>query len=247
MVDIRTKEINIGDYKINIIRGDQHIGLTLFLGFEWDGWMRKDLPLLVKEGCEILDIGGNIGWNAIMFSEYAQVHTFEPVYYNIIEKNILENNLGDKITIHPYGLSKEENIVNFWIPSYCEDTRVINYGGTSIYPSPNFHNAGKFNVKKLDDVYFGTPCLLKIDVEGHELEVLQGAERVINAYKPHIYIEIFGFEKNPPVVELLKWYGYNNYIVKPEHNYLFINDCNYSLYTRLLQLQTKDPTTESSE
>ena len=48
--------------------------------------MRETVKNLYKPGTDLLDIGGNIGYNALMFSDYGPVHSYEPVFHSIIEK-----------------------------------------------------------------------------------------------------------------------------------------------------------------
>jgi hypothetical protein len=60
---------------------------------------------------------------------------------------------------------------------------------------------------------------MKLDVEGHEYEVLKGAERTIREWHPALYVEIFGYDKSP-IPEFLQGLGYSAQ-ERPEHNYLF--------------------------
>ena len=129
-MDFETDDVNVGQYTVSIIRNDQYIGRCLRQGVEWDGWMRQDLPHLVKPGTDILDIGGNIGWNALMFSEYGPVHTFEPIFYNVIAKNISQNQLANPVTIHPFGLSHQFcSEIKMFTPR--SDQGLVNYGELS--------------------------------------------------------------------------------------------------------------------
>ncbi len=220
-MDLETDSVRVGTYTVSVVKDDQYIGNCLRQGAEWDGWMRYDLPHLVKPGTDILDIGGNIGWNALMFSEYGPVHTFEPLFHKIISKNIVQNSTLHPITLHPYGLSNNDQICEFWLPKY--DGSLCNWGGSSLRNTPA-HGRGPIsaNVKTLDSVYHGTPSLIKLDVEGHELEVLQGAEKTIREHLPNLYVEIFDFE-NGPVPLFLKEIGYTRILPRPEHNYLFLS------------------------
>ncbi len=53
-------------------------------------------------------------------------------------------------------------------------------------------------IVRLDDVYDrDTLKLIKIDVEGMELEVMKGAERIISTLRPILYVEN-EFRKNRP-------------------------------------------------
>lgn len=219
-----TDDVRVGKFLVSVIRDDQYIGGCLRRGHEWDGWMRNDLPHLVKPGMDILDIGGNIGWNALMFSDYCPVHTFDPYFHPVIEKNVKQNpTLKNPVKVYPFGLSSGEGQSTLFIPRR-DKTGVVNYGGASLAPDAFWYDeaAGGHTVdlKKLDDVYSGRPCLIKLDVERHELEVIKGAWDTIVKWKPAMYIEILESEKDE-ITPLMKSIGYVCY-ERPEHNYLFI-------------------------
>ena len=77
------------------------------------------------------------------------------------------------------------------------------------------------NCERLDDIDYGVPSLMKIDVEGHELSVLRGAEKTIKKHKPAILIEIHDFTDDHEVHVFLKSLGYGVPIKKPEAMYLY--------------------------
>ena len=221
-MDLETDEVRVGPYRVSIIRDDQYIGNCLRRGAEWDSWMRDDLPHLVRPGTDILDVGGNIGWNALMFSEYAPVHTFEPLYHPVISKNIAQNTTLHPITLHPMGLSERKQVLPIFLPK--RDGSVCNYGGSSLAPpTATSHEKVGVDVEldTLDAVYTGTPSLIKLDVELHELEVLKGAEHTIRKHLPSMYVEIH--DMSGPVPKFLAELGYTRCIARPEHNYLFLS------------------------
>ena len=217
---METVSTQVGPYNLTVFRDDMWVSTTLRSGQEWEGWMRSDLPWLVRPGEDIIDVGGNIGWNSLMFSEYSPVHVFEPVYHEIIQKNISQNNTKHPVTLHPYGLLDENSSFKFYFPGVSPGG-LFNAAVTSIYKSN--YCCDQFTtcpVKRLDDVYQGVPCLIKIDVEGAELGVIKGAERIIRTHRPHLYVEIFDIEG--PIPKLLKEWGYEHMLKRPEDNYLFV-------------------------
>lgn len=222
-MEFQTDEVVVGKYTVSVIRDDQYIGGCLRRGYEWDGWMRQDLPHLVKPGMDILDIGGNIGWNALMFSDYCPVHCFEPLYHSVVTRNVNQNTLSNPVNVYPYGLSSKETQHTIFIPRR-DKTGVVNYGGASLVPDDVWYDQAAgghvVELKKLDDVYTGRPCLIKLDVERHELDVIKGAIHTISKWKPAMYIEILETDKDE-ITPLMKTLGYIRY-ERPEHNYLFI-------------------------
>jgi hypothetical protein len=224
-----TEDVHVGKFKVSIIGDDAFIGNHLRQGAEWDGWMRQDLPYIYKHGTDILDIGGNIGWNALMFSDYGPVHTFEPIFHKVITKNTSQNLLQNSVVVHPYGLSdKSSRLGHMFIPR--RENGRTNYGGASLDPDPRWYDASpssahSVNLEKLDDVYHGVPSVIKLDVERHELEVIKGAWTTITKHLPAMYIEILD-PSNDEIVKLLEPLGYKM-IPRPENNYLFIHQgCN---------------------
>ena len=228
-MEFQTDEVLVGKYVVSVIKDDEFIGGCLRRGYEWDGWMRQDLPHIYKPGTDILDIGGNIGWNALMFSDYGPVHTFDPMFHKVIKRNVDQNILSNMVRVHPYGLSSEEGTATFYLPKH-ETNGLCNYGGSSLHPIDRANLDPKYagyedlgsvvELKRLDDVYTGTPSVIKLDVERHEIDVIKGAWETITKHKPSMYIEILD-PGNDEIVKLLEPLGYKM-VERPENNYLFI-------------------------
>jgi hypothetical protein len=75
--------------------------------------------------------------------------------------------------------------------------------------------------ERLDDIYTGIPSIMKIDVEGHELQVLKGATDTIKKHKPVLLIEIHGFSEDNDVHRYIKSLGYKDPKVRPDKVYLY--------------------------
>ena len=214
--------VNNGRYTVFVIENDEYIGPVIARGYEWDGWMRKDIQEYYKEGTEILDIGANIGYNALMFSDYGPVYAYEPVYHEIVDLNIKHNTLKNDIFLYGCALSNVECTTRMYIPERgCQYENKINYGGTSLTMHEKLGNQTvNVECKRLDDIYTGTPSIIKIDVEGHELQVLEGAIDTIKKHKPTILIEIHDFEKSA-IPKFLESLGYDEPHTRPEGIYLY--------------------------
>jgi|TARA_B110000285_G_scaffold7936_1_gene8156 FkbM family methyltransferase len=215
--------VNNGKYNVFVIKNDEYIGPCIARGFEWDGWMRQDVSMYYKSGTDILDIGANIGYNTLIFSEFGPVHSFEPVYHGIVNKNAEINETKHPIKVYNCALSNEQREDEIHLPSRgCQSETLLNYGGTSFHHAPDMKGVGvRVKCEKLDDIYEGTPSILKIDVEGHELQALEGAKETITQHKPMILIEIHDFTEDNEVHKFIKDLGYNDPITRPEAMFLY--------------------------
>lgn len=168
-----------------------------------DPKMDREFFNYVKENNfkRIIDIGANIGRYSLIFSEGkdAEVISFEPSKnnFNALNRNIQANcreNIVEK-EIGIYDESKEIEI------SECPE----NEGGNSIYYDRGGEKK-KIIVKKLDDMKL-KPDLIKIDVEGVELNVLKGAIKTIEKYHPQIYFEVT--RQSNEIINFLLHLGYD--------------------------------------
>ena len=221
-MSLKLKLVNNGKYNVFVIEGDEYIGNAISKGHEWDGWMRNDIPTYYKEGTDILDIGANIGYNSLMFSDYGPVVSFEPMFHEIVIKNAQNNALKHSINVYRCALSNEKKSMEMFIPNRgCQSNTQINYGGTSFHTEEDMKGVGMLvPCERLDDVYTGTPSIIKIDVEEHELQVLEGAKETIKKYMPTILVEIHDFE-NSPVADFLESLGYDKPEPRPEAMFLY--------------------------
>ena len=220
-LEVELVGVNNGIYNVYVIKDDEYIGPCIARGYEWDGWMRVDIQACYKEGTDIIDIGANIGYNTLMFSDYGPVYSFEPVYYKIVSLNAESNKLKHPINVFGFALSDEKCTSNIYLPNKeFSNNGKLNYGGTGLISSETAI-VQQTECERLDDVYEGTPSIIKIDVEGYELQVLKGATKTIKEHMPMILIEIHHFDENNEVHKYLKELGYGDPVERPEWMYLY--------------------------
>jgi FkbM family methyltransferase len=198
------------------------------------------LKILINEpNGKVLDIGANIGTFCIPLARKVpklKFHAFEPqriVSYQLCA-NVVINSLENVYT-YEAGLSTESKDIELTTPDYATET---NIGAFSIdeevrrneYECKTVGSKEKMILMALDDIGFEDVRLIKIDVEGHELEVLKGGIETIkrNNYPPIIF-EAWTWkpwyqEKRTALFEYLQGHGYeitelgqNNIAQHPEH------------------------------
>jgi len=173
------------------------------LGFRYrlgsiDGSLEPELqmlPRIVSKTDVALDIGANAGFYAFRMSRiFSKVYAFE--INDELTGDLRKYNPGN-ITIMPVGLSSKAGEATLYIP-------VLNNlpltGWASLAPG-NFPDAtGEIKkpvkIATLDSFQLENVSFVKIDVEGHELHVLEGARQTLATHRPRVLIEIKDQNRN---------------------------------------------------
>lgn len=188
----------------------------------------------IKEFSEpvIFDIGANIGtfttWMAKAFPK-GKIHSFEPQrqVFQILSGNAAINNLYNVYTYN-VAIGKENTKIEFEEPNYFEKN---DYGTFSLVDNTITQTTSNRIVVQINTLdwfveYYNIPKihLIKIDVEGMDLDVLIGASKVIQKHFPIIFIEYCDYRKSiiEDIKKFLNQFGYNyetvgnNVLCKPQ-------------------------------
>lgn len=139
----------------------------------------------LKKGDLVLDVGANIGYYVLMeakiIGEKGRIIAVEPLPENIrlLNKNVGLNRIGDMVEIHNFAISNEDGDKEFFI------SKASNLG--TLHPDvftekKKVDFIGSFKVKTVDIYKFlleiGRVDLMRMDIEGHEVEVFEGLVRL---------------------------------------------------------------------
>lgn len=144
--------------------------------------MLQDMKQRLKPDSLVLDVGANVGNHSLFLAAVAQhnVLAFEPnrVLAEAMATSVELNGLQKRITILCVGAGSGSGHGQFKaeIPN--------NLGAQSLEVG-----LGDIPIVALDNVVTSKVDCMKIDIEGMELSALQGATRIIDTYKPMLYIE----------------------------------------------------------
>lgn len=176
-------------------------------------------------GGVVADVGANIGCHTLAFSrlvgETGFVFAYEPERYNFYTlcANLAINNLKNVYAFHKaLGCA----IGRIAVPE-LDFERTVNFGGLTL--DADYTHCPHYDVElgTLDDCKFKSLDFVKIDVEGMEKVVLDGATETIERLRPILYVENDRQEKSE---ELLKKLKSMNYIIY-EHQTPLYNFDNY--------------------
>lgn len=143
------------------------------------------LENLITSHKRAIDIGANKGLYSYAFSKFCrEVEAFEPQPWSaeIISKSKIPN-----IKVHNIALSNRHGTQALYIPL----VRGAPYPAlASFEKSESEHKDIEVSLERLDDYSFQDVSLIKIDVEGHESQVIEGAKQTILREKPILLVEI---------------------------------------------------------
>jgi FkbM family methyltransferase len=195
-----TEYVEVDGFKVNCIKND--ITITKYLKDDnklWEYWLEKYIKEAYTENTNMIDIGAHIGTFSLMMSKYisenSKIYAFEPVYYEILTINVEQNNLKDKILIYPIGLSDKKEQLQGGLIDFSIN---VNYGFTQLDNLEKANDTSKYiiDIITLDSLNIENVSFIKIDTEGSERKVLDGAFNTIIKNLPTILIEIWCTSKN---------------------------------------------------
>ena len=143
------------------------------------------LPSIVREGGTAVDVGSFNGEYGYAMSKFASnVHCFEPQPHLARE---LTNYRNPKLRVHNVALGSTSGRMELNIPlSSGREFRAL----ATLRPNPGECVRISVDVRTLDDFELRNVTVIKVDVEGYELEVLAGAQDTIARDHPVLIVEV---------------------------------------------------------
>lgn len=200
----------------------------------YESEMLEDIRDRVSAGDLVLDVGANVGNHSLFLAAVAQcqVAAFEPnaELCAALRESVRLNGFEQCIAVHQVGLGKAPSAARFGVDTPS------NLGGQHL-----FLGEGAISVLPLDTYHFDRSVkVMKIDVEGMEVEVLDGAQTLIGQDRPLLYVECAA-EKNYRAVS--KWLERRDYVYWETFNatptHLFMPLERVTVEQRLQHMQIK--------
>jgi FkbM family methyltransferase len=171
-------------------------------GFGEIGIVNRFLFLNPERNKTYIDVGAHIGTTVMPYSRlFKTVYAFEAnkESYDLLEQNVKLNNINNVI------------MQNIAISNKNTNGEMVKHGDNSgcYYFKEKKNTEGTVKSIILDEQNITDIDFIKIDTEGSELLVLQGAENLLKKYKPLIHIEVNHCSE--------KYFGINKSEI---HNYL---------------------------
>jgi FkbM family methyltransferase len=140
-----------------------------------------------------VDVGANVGWYTMLAStvigDSGKIHAFEPrnQIVDYLRRTVTLNALEEMVSVHPIGLSNEAKTeILIW------SATSNNSGGASFARGDASSEmiCQEIKVRSLDTLRLDRVDVIKIDVEGAEPLVVEGATKTIERDRPIILTEV---------------------------------------------------------
>ncbi|WP_203323184.1 FkbM family methyltransferase [Pseudoxanthomonas beigongshangi] len=183
---------------------EDHIAKSIIDGNAfYEEEMLLSLAALLAPGDLVVDAGANIGNHSIFFAKCVgcRVLAFEPIEetFNLLQKNIALNEVQHLVSPRKSGLgraSAKARVASF---------DPTNIGGTSLALGSD----GEIDVVSIDELNLEEKVsLLKVDVEGMDLDVLQGARKTLLKDRPWVVCEAATASQRMAISSFMAEMGY---------------------------------------
>ena len=188
---------------------DTHVGRSLAVYGEWCEGEVELFAQILREAEVAIDVGANIGSHTVAMAKIVgprgTVVAFEPqrVVFQTLCGNVANNSLANVFCYQSAVGEKPDVIV---IPPL--DPCVEQNFGSLVISGYGGHGE-PVGVTRLDDLPLRACRLIKIDVEGMELQVLRGAEGLIRKFMPVLYVENNRPAQSQDLIRYIHLLGYD--------------------------------------
>jgi FkbM family methyltransferase len=173
--------------------------------------VQEALRRTVSSGAVVYDVGANVGFFSLLSAKLAgpggRVEAFEPVPHNAaaIRANAALNGL-ETIRVHQVAVSDHDGTGQVCIPVEASWAHLMDRG-----QHPATEKVISVQLTVLDDQIgaglLPRPDVVKIDVEGFELQVLNGLRQTLANHPVTVICELHG--TNPEMLEMMSALGYS--------------------------------------
>lgn len=172
----------------------------------------------IAPGSSVWDIGSNLGVFAIAAAHKAGLNSEvvavepDPFLAHLVQRSILHRDNGDlNISVLCQAVSNSNGLSRFLISARGRSQNSLEQSRRGV-PGGDIRHVHYVPTTTLDALlsHFRSPNFIKVDVEGAEALVLEGAERVLSECRPVLYVEV-GSAQRDLVTGILKRHRYRLY------------------------------------
>ncbi|HVX63577.1 MAG TPA: FkbM family methyltransferase [Pirellulales bacterium] len=196
---------------------DKYIGRSFELYGEFSEAEVALFREAVKPGQTVIDAGANIGAHTVALARLVgasgRVLAFEPqrIRFYSLCGNVVQNNLNHVIC-RQEALGAASGAIA--VPELGDQT-ANDVGGLELAAGAGAARSYSVPLVRIDDLGLTACDFIKVDVEGMEREVLEGATETLRRFKPLLYLADDRPRNSDALRDLLETLGYELYVHRP--------------------------------
>jgi len=168
---------------------------SITVNFDWENWEKENIELFkqtIKPGDTLLDVGSYMGVYSIIFLKHLKLNgrviAYEPNSENLVllKKHLEWNGCSAGTIVRNVFCGAKNGTTDFYFrPGKCDSI-------SGVHPVDGFDRVSVPMVTIDSEVanLNLAPSIIKIDAEGSEFEVLEGAAETLNKYKPKLFLSL---------------------------------------------------------
>lgn len=201
LYDFQSSKYKGVDIVVPLISDDLHclvntkdiIGWNIFFFGEYEAATNRALEKYLCPGDVVVEAGSNIGSETVLISklvgEQGRVHCFEPnpYAYDKLDANVKLNSRFGNTVLYKLALGEQNKEITFYIypPEFWNSGLASKYHETE-----TAINATQVTLDSwVKDMGLSRLDFLKMDIQGGEKDVLDGAEETLRRFRPKIFTE----------------------------------------------------------
>lgn len=195
-----------------VLEGDAYVGRSLELYGDYSLRETELLTQVLRPGAVVVEAGANIGAQTVPIARACapgRLYAFEPQQpvFQAMCANLAANGITN-VTARPEALGATEGRARMPAIDYG---RAQNFGSVGVLPEGSPMPGHDVRVSTIDGLELAACRLIKIDVEGFEIEVLQGAAETLRRCRPVLYVEAIVAEQQQALIDLMDSFGYRQW------------------------------------
>ena len=176
-------------------------------GNKWEPFMHTIFEKYITQDSIVLEGGCHIGTHTLKIASLCKhVHAFEPLPSSnkLLKYNLITNNINN-VTVYSEGLSDNVGQTEYeWIAKHNPGCAGLKNNPMGKINNCHINNVIKVNLTTIDNLEVEKLDFIKLDVEGYESLVINGALNTIKKYKPIITLECWSSHKGTYCIEYTK-------------------------------------------
>lgn len=199
ILTISMQDVSLAGFEMDAASGRDLVAKTAHESGWWS--FEQPLPAVTYKICKnveglFIDVGANTGFYSLLATSsnedlYVKAFEPDPVVRQHLVGNIDRNDMQKRINVRAVALSNNEGSAPLYIPlqghGLVETSSSLNSQFKHQHSSEVEVSVSTLDAALLDE---NNVALIKVDVEGHEREVLEGGEALIARTRPYLAIEM---------------------------------------------------------